>query len=51
MTNTEKFKEVYGFEPKENCIMPTIVCLANNKDCNLCPYENWWKKEFKPLKE
>lgn len=52
MTNTEKFVEVFGFEPElhalieTNCIFPNTVC-AKYKNCSRCPMEDWWDKEYK----
>lgn len=51
MTNKEKFKEVFGFEPDTN------ICIMNAKVCNetKCP-ENcnykaqfWWNEEYEKV--
>lgn len=52
MTNAEKYKEVFGFEPEYN------NCIANV--CNICPLvgkkcfgtgvEDWWNSEYKEMK-
>lgn len=47
MTNAEKFKEVFGFEPdKSSC--PTVWCI----DCPLRSCDSaleWWDSEYKGL--
>lgn len=64
MTNRQKFKEVFGFTPRDeaHCVAPTSVCAVNNGICVLgkqngagrieppqvCPFWNWWNKEYKP---
>lgn len=47
MTNAEKFSEVFGFEPNEECPFPSRVCLEH-ESCNGCPLDGWWEKEYKP---
>ena len=53
MTNREKFKEVFGFEPREDaeCVAPIEVCYINNDVCaskdKECPFWLWWNKEYK----
>ena len=51
MTNKEKFKEVFGYEPD------TTECLHKASDCPNCPYnkewdcsESLWKDEYKESK-
>ena len=51
MTNSEKFKEVFGFIPsdevqKEACIIPAKVCYEYD-ECVDCPFNYWWSKEYK----
>ena len=64
MTNREKFKEVFGFTPRENaqCVAPASVCIVNNGICvkdkqvnadvkvgfKICPFWMWWDREYKP---
>lgn len=54
MTNREKFKEVFGFTPREDaeCVAPLSVCYINNDICTSqtveCPFWTWWDKEYKP---
>ena len=49
MTNGEKFKEVFGFEPCEDaeCILPKSVCDTQDGFCNNCPFYDFWNKEYK----
>ena len=51
MSNIEKFKEVFGFEPNTNsCIIPenqAECVLCDNVECDKCKYENWWECEYK----
>ena len=56
MTNLEKFKEVFGFEPMTTvclCINPDAQCV----DCEhftsdrLCDVDNFWYAEYKPTKK
>ena len=46
LTNAEKFKEVFGFEP-HGCPLPPAVCKASNASCNKCPFDDFWEKEYK----
>ena len=47
MTNSEKFKEMFGFTPDdEGCCIPRKVCIEQS-DCLFCPFNNWWDKEYK----
>ena len=54
MTNREKFKEVFGFAPKDDaeCVAPTSICDINDNVCasqdHECPFWMWWDKEYKP---
>lgn len=50
MTNREKFKETFGFKPKKDmpCPMSSKVCELYNRDCQNCPIDGWWDKEYKP---
>lgn len=54
MTNTEKFTEVFGFTPMDNCIAPFEEC-EQYKYCDnrydQCPYKGWWNREFEDKKE
>lgn len=51
MTNKEKFKEVFGFIPCENltdsCPLPYKACFVADNDCDICPFDKWWDKEYK----
>ena len=52
MTNAEKYKEVFGFEPDFNS------CMAD--ECYICPLRKngcistgtvvWWNSEYKEMK-
>lgn len=47
MTNSEKFKEVFGFIPDEkDCPIPVSVCYELD-DCDECVFEKWWSMEYK----
>lgn len=48
MTNAEKFKEVFGFEPEIplECLFPKEVCKVASNDCNKCPFLSWWDREY-----
>ena len=52
MTNSEKFKEVFGFVPnrseqKELC--PRDFDCEDVPSCRDCPFnEDWWNREYKP---
>ena len=52
MTNAEKFKEVFGFEPLfDSCIAPVKVCEHHSDShfsCEDCTFDKWWSKEYKP---
>ena len=50
MTNREKFKEVFGFYPKddeEHCLLPEKVCETIKHRCQLCPFLYFWNREYK----
>ena len=59
MTNTEKFKETFGFAPEVekdgsiSCIGSPKVCDEQYKKnsplsgCSDCPFKDWWNKEYK----
>lgn len=53
MTNAEKFKEVFGFEPdpdveNEFCIFTETDCEKMGvQDCDDCPNNDWWDHEYK----
>ena len=48
MTNREKFKETFGFKPRNvTCPMSSKVCELYNRDCKNCPIDGWWDKEYK----
>lgn len=52
MTNAEKFKEVFGFKPEYNCVMPSKIC--NELECHCsrsCQFYYWWDKEYIPCFE
>ena len=46
MTNSEKFKEVFGFYPDTYCLIPKRVCFEKD-DCDECVFEDWWQQEYK----
>ena len=47
MTNSEKFKEVFGFAPNDDaCCVPVKVCIKQI-ECEFCPFDDWWSKEYK----
>ena len=52
MTNAEKYKEVFGFEPEINSC-PTHICedcpLATHKYCSKSK-PDWWNNEYKENK-
>ena len=49
MTNREKFKETFGFEPntETGCIAPFSVCNVTKGKCEDCPFDTWWDNEYK----
>lgn len=48
MTNREKFKEVFGYEPRVDvCVAPSWIC-DDYRQCSKCPFFGWWRKEYKP---
>ena len=48
MTNAEKFKETFGYEPRRDvCVAPFFVC-DDFRQCAKCPFWDWWRKEYKP---
>lgn len=60
MTNTEKFKEVFGFEPDVTslvieCPPGDVPCKWNKKSCDdknfiyECNCQEWWQEEYKAL--
>lgn len=47
MTNKEKFREVFGFKPRNvTCPMPRKVCEMNGFICDECTVADWWNKEY-----
>ena len=52
MTNAEKFKEVFGFEPDKNTMIRED-CPDQNKNCKYynyvegCSCQDWWNEIFK----
>lgn len=59
MTNAEKFKEVFGFEPNRQVhpctLIPTdirneVVCGHKPRPrCKECPFNsNWWERDYLP---
>ena len=52
MTNAEKFKDVFGFEPNKYA---RVIPCGNNEECNRyynindfdCHCEDWWNEIFK----
>lgn len=56
MTNAEKFKEVFGYKPRQDvvltnsedtCVAPLRVCAHEKFKCEKCPFNGWWNKEYK----
>ncbi len=53
MTNSEKFKEVFGFYPDSKvCVLPQAKCMeifkiGEVKTCDECPFKNFFGKEYK----
>ena len=47
MTNKEKYQEVFGFEPDEECC-PTVDCeeCPAKSEYALCP-KRWWNSEYR----
>lgn len=46
MTNAEKFKEIFGFEPdKKACVAPEKIC---DQYCPDCVFNDWWDHEYLP---
>lgn len=45
MSNKEKFKEVFGFEPNMKCIGPKNICRTQVR-CADCEYDEWWNKQY-----
>lgn len=50
MTNAEKFKEVFGFEPDADamvveCPNSTAICKYQ-RAMGRCHYEEWWQEEY-----
>ena len=48
LTNAEKFKEVFGYEPNMGLSMCDLASCDNYR-CNNCPYEehcNWWNEKY-----
>ena len=49
MTNSEKFKEVFGFYPDVvSCVLPSNICKTqkDNACCN-CLFDEWWSNQYK----
>lgn len=54
MTNKEKFKRIFGFEPNDSvCLLDKSYSSCNSFDyCYYCPMNNWWDKKYtKPKKQ
>ena len=48
MNNAEKFREIFGFYPnRKECIAPETVCVVNDQDCIMCPFNKFWDREYK----
>ena len=49
MTNSEKFKEVFGFIPNDTleCIVPHEVCDTVGGVCFECPFGDFWNREYR----
>lgn len=59
MTNAEKYKEIFGFEPDISAC-PTNKCIncprsvvtpGNNCICNDIDTPNWWEEDYMENKE
>lgn len=51
MTNAEKYKEVFGFEPERE-ICPTAYCKNCPVDGQDCGKDyKWWDEEYKEPKK
>jgi len=55
MTNAEKYKEIFGFEPDKSA-WPTDKCvncphLGVNSICLDAGGQNWWEEDYKENKE
>ena len=48
MTNTEKFKEVFGFYPDDSC--PKEKLYKCNGDCDRCIWDKFWITDYKTFK-
>ena len=48
MTNADKFKETFGYEPAQMCLLPIWICVDQGGECDNCPFKSWWDKEYKP---
>ena len=48
ITLAEKFKEVFGFEPKRNAWLCDIINCNCRDNCQGCPYDkdNYWDKPY-----
>lgn len=60
MTNEEKFKEVFGFEPHydseclaNDCLYCPCLDMPSNKMCGGCKNNivEWWNSEYKESEE
>ena len=53
MTNAEKFKEVFGFEPDLDAMVVQCPNADKNETCKYqwamgrCHCEEWWQEEYK----
>lgn len=48
MTNAEKFKEVFGFEPNRSADICDVVDCSYRENCLGCPYEeyDYWDRPY-----
>lgn len=55
MTNAEKFKEVFGFDPdtsiciRDDCPDKYADCEWYNRFRGMCQCDEWWGEEFKEV--
>ena len=48
MTNKEKFREIFGFNPRtDNCPDLNPKVCQQQKSCDDCTFQDWWSKPYK----
>lgn len=48
ITNADRFKEIFGFEPDKNsCVIKKSKCPEGSEVCHGCYYYGWWLQEYK----